>query len=357
MTPSFSHQIVYQPIWKELSLRGHDVTVITPNPLNDPSLVNLTEVDLSFSYKIWNNHSIEVLGVGEHSTIEEVRTLSEAYFAVSQAQLSHTEVQKYINNTNNEHFDLILVEFLWPLMYAFKDVYNCPMVGISSLGLTGTSMEAIGNPSHPALDPEMVLPFSTNLSFKERVISTLYKLLFKFGAHFSLRSKMEKIGQQFFGKNMRPIGDLAKEVSLVIVNNNLALSNVRPLVPAFVSISGIHIKEKKPLPQDLQDYLDNSPEGVIYLSLGTNVKSSFLPQEKLDQLINTFAQLPYKVLWKFEKEHLPNQPPNVEIKKWLPQQDLLGKNHQVPAYFKLMFLHFQDTPISSCLSHKQVFSR
>lgn len=41
-------------------------------------------------------------------------------------------------------------------------------------------------------------------------------------------------------------------------------------------------------------------------------------------LIDTFAELPYKVLWKFEEDELKNKPKNVKISKWLPQQDLLG---------------------------------
>lgn len=48
---SISHQTVFQPIWKELSLRGHNVTVVTPNPLRDPSLINLIEIDVSSQYK------------------------------------------------------------------------------------------------------------------------------------------------------------------------------------------------------------------------------------------------------------------------------------------------------------------
>ncbi|XP_068907170.1 UDP-glycosyltransferase UGT5-like [Tenebrio molitor] len=322
MTPSYSHQVVFQPIWKELSLRGHEVTVLTPNPLKDPTLTNLTEIDLSFSYATWNNYSIATLGSKEHSTSEELKKLTEAYLAVTEVQLSHPEVQELLRNNTHYEFDLLLVEFLWPVMYGFKDIFNCPMVGIASLGLTATANEAIGNPSNPALDPEFTLPFSMNLSFKERVVSTIFQFLFKVGAQVSLRPKMEKIKQKFFG-DIRRTEVLAKDVSLVIVNSNLALQNVKPLVPAFIDISGIHIKPKKPLPNDLQKYLDSAKEGVIYFSLGSNVKSELLPKEQIDKFMNVFAKLPYKVLWKFENEHLPNKPKNVEIKKWLPQQDLL----------------------------------
>lgn len=71
-------------------------------------------------------------------------------------------------------------------------------------------------------------------------------------------------------------------------------------------------------------FLDNSKEGVVYFSLGSNVKSINIPENVRTILIDTFAELPYKVLWKFENESLPNLPENVIIKKWLPQQDILG---------------------------------
>lgn len=70
-------------------------------------------------------------------------------------------------------------------------------------------------------------------------------------------------------------------------------------------------------------FLDNATEGVIYFSLGSNVKSIYLPENKRNILINTFAQLPYKVLWKFEDDQLKGKPENVKINKWLPQQDVL----------------------------------
>lgn len=54
------------------------------------------------------------------------------------------------------------------------------------------------------------------------------------------------------------------------------------------------------------------------------MKSALIPEEKLNIIMQTFAELPYKVLWKFEKENLPNKTDNVFIQKWLPQQDVLA---------------------------------
>lgn len=65
-------------------------------------------------------------------------------------------------------------------------------------------------------------------------------------------------------------------------------------------------------------------DGVIYLSFGSCIRSADLPPEKLSALINTFRSLKQKVLWKFENETMADLPPNVMIRKWLPQNDLLA---------------------------------
>lgn len=70
--------------------------------------------------------------------------------------------------------------------------------------------------------------------------------------------------------------------------------------------------------------MDNSTEGVVYLSFGSNVKSKYLPEDKKRILVEVLSELPYKVLWKFEDDELEGRPENVKISKWLPQQDLLG---------------------------------
>lgn len=49
-----------------------------------------------------------------------------------------------------------------------------------------------------------------------------------------------------------------------------------------------------------------------------------IDSEKRQFIKEAFAELPYKILWKFEEEQLEDMPHNVLIKKWLPQQDLLA---------------------------------
>jgi glucuronosyltransferase len=76
--------------------------------------------------------------------------------------------------------------------------------------------------------------------------------------------------------------------------------------------------------QDLQKFLDEAKDGVIYFSLGSNVLGDHVPEDKIRAFLEAFSELPQKILWKWESDILPEQPPNVKYGKWLPQQDILG---------------------------------
>jgi glucuronosyltransferase len=76
--------------------------------------------------------------------------------------------------------------------------------------------------------------------------------------------------------------------------------------------------------QDLQNFLDEAKDGVIYFNLGSNARSDHLPVEMTRAFIQAFSELPQKILWKWESDSLPGQPANVKVAKWLPQQDILG---------------------------------
>lgn len=49
-----------------------------------------------------------------------------------------------------------------------------------------------------------------------------------------------------------------------------------------------------------------------------------MPTDKLNQFLESFKALKLKFLWKCDLTNLENQPPNVLIRPWLPQTDILA---------------------------------
>ena len=70
--------------------------------------------------------------------------------------------------------------------------------------------------------------------------------------------------------------------------------------------------------------MDDSPHGVIYFSMGSNLESKHFPDILIQNLLKTFSKLKQTVIWKFE-EDLTELPPNVHLLKWVPQHSILGK--------------------------------
>jgi glucuronosyltransferase len=79
------------------------------------------------------------------------------------------------------------------------------------------------------------------------------------------------------------------------------------------------------LHQELQKYLDESPDGVIYFSMGSLLQGYLMPESKRNAFLGAFSKLKQRVLWKWESDTLPGEASNVKFGKWLPQTDILGE--------------------------------
>lgn len=76
--------------------------------------------------------------------------------------------------------------------------------------------------------------------------------------------------------------------------------------------------------QNIQEFIENSPHGVIYFTFGSVMAMSSLPENIQNAFKNVFRKIPQRVLWKFEGE-MENKPENVLTGKWFPQRDVLSK--------------------------------
>ena len=75
--------------------------------------------------------------------------------------------------------------------------------------------------------------------------------------------------------------------------------------------------------KELDEFLSGDTP-VVYMSLGSIARSSVMPAEYKKIIVQAFSKLPYKVLWKYEDDSLGEIPENIMIRKWMPQQDVLG---------------------------------
>lgn len=118
---------------------------------------------------------------------------------------------------------------------------------------------------------------------------------------------------------------MRKRVPIGLINYHFSQGVTRPYVPGMIEVGGLQIKDPpSPLPDNIQTWLDGAKHGVIYMSMGSNIKSSSLSPSVLSAIMTTFSKLKERIIWKFENDSIPNIPENIMISKWLPQSDLLA---------------------------------
>ncbi|CAK1547656.1 unnamed protein product [Leptosia nina] len=325
-TPSISHQVVFRPLIQELARRGHQVTVITPDPAftkeNRPA--NLTEIDVhDVSYGIWQEAmKKQDIELGKRTGLFKMMEEMTIFFTyILEMQLRAEEVQAILSN-KHEKYDLLLIEACGKPFIMFSHLIKAPVIQISSFGMMIGSEEIVGAPSHPILYPMAMRQRIYNLTFWEKLYE-LYTHFWVMSQWLYGETKEYEILKKYFGDDVPSYRELHKNVDMMFLNIHPMWSNNQPLPPNVISIWGIHKNPEKPLPKDLQTYLDSSKNGVIYLSFGSNAKSIMLPKEVITLLINVFSKLPYDILWKWESEELPGKSENIKVSTWLPQSDLL----------------------------------
>lgn len=262
LTPSFSHQVAFRPLWKELSLRGHQLVVLTTDPMNDPSLTNITEIDLHFSYADWNRDVVPVMNNPKKAD-QMMEVMAVTVAKIVNEQLSYTEVQKLVKN-ESEYFDLLIAEIAVPLSVIFSEKFKCPYIGIMSMDVPTIIYNVVGNPVNPIASPDVNLPYSGKLNLFKRFGSVIHNLLMGhvINGYFS---SLDEVIENHLGKGFPTLTSVLSKMSLLFVNTNPVLNQIKPLMPNVIQIGGgSHRQSSKALPKVRKLFLFLSSTGTNF---------------------------------------------------------------------------------------------
>lgn len=248
---------------------------------------------------------------------------------------------------DEEKFDVVLTECLTiDVSLGLAAHFNALSIVMSSLEPQPQMNRVLGNPRSLSFIAFGMSTLREPMTFFQRVNNIVFGFIFDLLEGYALykNDKLYEYELTIFKKNSKlkqanfylnrkyfppsrypPIDDLRKNVSLGLINYHFSQGNPRPMVPAMIEVGGLQIKDPPSLlPKNLQDWLDGAEHGVIYMSMGSNIKSAGLSPKVLSSIINSFAKLKERIIWKFENDSLPGLSKNIMISEWLPQSDLLA---------------------------------
>ncbi|XP_062391019.1 UDP-glucuronosyltransferase 1-6-like isoform X1 [Sardina pilchardus] len=321
-----------KPLVEELGRRGHQVVVVIP----EVSLsLGPSEHTTTLTYSVPHSKESFDTDVEEYlrqymsidaSTavarlryyLDEITTMSTFAMIACESMLYNKELMQTLRDYE---FDALLIDPSEPvgiIVGAYLDVPTVYMIGPYPCPLEKMATRC----PHPvSYLPLRYTHYSNRMSLWERTVNLLRSVL-EPAACSRLYVHADKMASDFLQRDTS-IVELASNAALWLVRFDFTYEFPMPLMPNMVMIGGMKAGKPKPLPQEVEEFVNGSGEhGFVVFTLGSMV--SQMPEEKARVFFEAFRQIPQRVLWRYTGPVPENAPKNVKLMKWLPQNDLLG---------------------------------
>ncbi|XP_034660454.1 2-hydroxyacylsphingosine 1-beta-galactosyltransferase-like [Drosophila subobscura] len=311
------------PLMRALTQRGHKVTMITPvsmpSDIEGVRHIRVPMLDIQTQEILDSDLFMEFIS----SKWSESRLTSMSLYNISHAILSDSAVQQMLRN-RSEKFDIITLETVhMDALFGLAEFYDAPLMGMSAVSINWAVDYFAGNPSPSVYEPISPAGYLWDNSLLSRWYNWIYITEEQLIETLIYRPAQLRLLKQFFGYPPEMLSDLRARFSVILMNTHFSLGRVRANVPNIIEVAGLHLSElPEPCDKELQRFLDEAEHGVIYFSMGMEIMVRFLPENLQQQLLDTFAQLEQRIVWKREME-LPNKSDNIYTIHQSPQRQVL----------------------------------
>lgn len=229
-----------------------------------------------------------------------------------------------------QEFDVIVIEScLQDALYGLSQHFNAPLILTTAFAASKWSTDSVGSPNFPSYVPHINNHYSDRMNFFQRIYNALSFGFEEIVLPLYLTPKQQEIMEKSFpnAKNWPSLEQIKRNVSLVLLNTHVTYSTARPYVN-MIEVGGMQIKSTfDPLPLKIQTFLDEAKDGVIYISLGSNVLLTKLPAHQRDAILNGFFTYPnVRILVKCDEHFVipSHMDANVLVEPWFSQQSILA---------------------------------
>ncbi|XP_019571209.2 UDP-glucuronosyltransferase 2A3 isoform X1 [Rhinolophus sinicus] len=332
-----SHWLNLKIILEELTKRGHEVTVlVSPNSFiidySTPSSLNFEVIPEPQDTETAANTLNGFLDLATNvmptlSRWQAARKLQDFLLQVTgnfkhlcESVVYNQTIMKKLQETN---YNVMVIDPVMPCGELVAELLEVPFVYTLRFFLGGTMEKYCGQlPSLPSYVPVAMGGLTDRMTFLERVKNLMLSIFFDFW----LQQYDIQLWDQFYSEALgRPttLCETMGKAEIWLMRTYWDFEFPRPYLPNFEFVGGLHCKPAKPLPKEMEEFVQSSGEyGIVVFSLGSMVKN--LTEEKANLIASALAQIPQKVLWRYKGKKPATLGANTRLYDWIPQNDLLG---------------------------------
>ncbi|KAM4578322.1 UDP-glucuronosyltransferase 2B31-like [Fundulus diaphanus] len=331
-----SHWVNMNVIVEELYARGHEVTVVRPSDAwyikpESPHYKAITiNTSAGFDKENFELYVTRTLNMRRRGASFWTRICLE-YDLMTQFYKMHEqglkmvedifEDDKLMQSLSDAKYDLVLTDPAIGGGVLLGHRLGLPLVFNVRWTIQGEGHQAIA-PSPLSYIPVPGSELTDRMTFIQRVKNVLYYIISSFQIWYITEPNYKPFVHRHFGKDVHYM-ELFQAADIWLMRNDFTFEFPRPTMPNIVYMSGFQCKPSKPLPKELEDFVQSSGEhGVIVMTLGTLVEK--LPEDLTEDIAAAFAELSQKVIWRHKGKKPSTLGNNTLLLDWLPQNDLLG---------------------------------
>ncbi|XP_053797372.1 UDP-glucuronosyltransferase 2A2-like isoform X2 [Vidua chalybeata] len=332
-----SHWLNMNVMVQELIRRGHSFTILVSNATlfieprpkttekfeiyNVPFEKDLPETLLNDIVDLWLNNRPTILTFWQF--FKELGRLSVSWQEMNKmmcdAVLTNQEMMARLQGSG---FDLLLSDAVTPCGELLALKLDIPFVYSLRFSPAFTLERHCGKiPAPPSYTPAALSELTDRMSFGERVKNFLSYHLQDY-VFQSYWGHWDNYCSKVLGRPTTLCETMGK-AEIWLIRTYWDFEFPRPFLPNFEFVGGLHCQPAKPLPKEMEEFVQSSGEhGIIVFTLGSMVHS--LSDEKSNVIAKALSQLPQKVLWRYKGKKPETLGSNTRIFDWIPQNDLLG---------------------------------
>ncbi|XP_061445241.1 UDP-glucuronosyltransferase 2C1-like isoform X2 [Rhineura floridana] len=332
-----SHWINLKFIMLELIARGHQVTVLLP------SFFQITNSSEAFPFQIevipvpFSKAEMEdmwqdilylwVYGRHELSSWELFSRLSNSATEIIHRYkiLCHLAVtnKKLLEKMESAGFDVLISDPLIPCAELLAQKLGVPFIYTYRFSMGNTVERLCGTiPAPPSYVPASMGELTDRMFFMERVQNVLFYLFNDFFFHHVIYKDWNEFYSDVLGRPTT-LCEVMGKAEIWLIRTYWDFEFPRPFLPNFEFVGGLHCQPAKPLPEEMEEFVQSSEEhGIVVFSLGSLIQN--LTEEKGNMVALALSQLPQKVLWRYKGKKPETLGANTRLYDWIPQNDLLG---------------------------------
>ncbi|VVC34031.1 UDP-glucuronosyl/UDP-glucosyltransferase [Cinara cedri] len=313
--PGKSHWNFMSAVLRALTDRGHSVTVFTVFP--DGNRENYTEVDTSTKVSKIVGMDLAEMQRLYGDPLYTVPTRMKTYRTFCDGIYDDRRVTGLLADGLDVNFDAVVIEHGPPscLTYLTAGTRLPVLSAVPYAKKLFAESGMVGDVPNPAAVSSMFFPHAVPKTFAQRFSNAVLS--------FYIEVSAALFDSPVFLDRRKPYNAyVATPPSIVFTNGHYISDAARPIPPSIVNVGGIHLKPPEKIPKDVLEFIEESSHGVILFTFGSTVSISSIPDRIKTVFLEVLAQLPQRVLLKYEGE-LKNKPHNVMTSKWFPQRDIL----------------------------------